>query len=249
MDATEAWKQAESYLKELRSALKEPTSEDGDLEARYERLRPLNEMLLEALRVLRGTSYSASAQIKSWDDAQSPNTFLRKINFNTWLGEPTEEDFWDRLGTLTPERYFHRLQEAQCFVTAAELPEDLETLFDEAKRCYALGMSNSVACLCRAILERTVRDICLRTERIPESRFNLRRDDPEYPHFHRMLDRAGASGSFRERVADHHRLLCGFVHAERTACPADSFYVLNHCVTLVAQLYRINRNHSAFCHS
>ncbi len=65
-----------------------------------------------------------------------------------------------------PTGYIERLIKIGALVLGIAIPKELESIVDEARRCYAFQQYIAVYSLCRTILETSMRDICLRAGKI-----------------------------------------------------------------------------------
>ena len=241
MSPTEAMKAVKETLVALKRE-RDSLQGDDDLIPWLDRLAPLHERLFAAVRELRDTKIGASKSVENWAEANDLKRFLEKFNFDAWLEPAKDEDFWDEMFPVTVQRYFDDLLEASCFINDAYPPPEFVNLLNEAKQCYALRKFNAVCCLCRAVLEKTVRDISIRTGRISEERFNLSVDDDNYPRFFVCLKATRARESLWQATYGLYDELCGVVHGSREATRSNAHDALDRAVAVVTQLYQLNRH-------
>jgi hypothetical protein len=110
-------------------------------------------------------------------------------------------------------------------------------MLEEAQAGLASGQTSAVCALCSAIVEVTVRDICVRRELLPKGQSRLS-DLEEIPFA--TLCRKVASGRRLGHLVDIHREATALLHGKKLMDSDGAQWLFDETLRLVQDLYRAN---------
>lgn len=146
-------------------------------------------------------------------------------------------DFIYKLGAPA-DQYLNYLRTSSV-VAAAEIPERIRELLEEARICFAVGQGNAVIALGRMILEFTITDIGVRIGRFPEPD-SLQDFYRAYPPYERADTILGSRGPRRETYRRLYDAGSETIHSSRESSGNPPLQFLEDVIAFVNNEYAIN---------
>jgi|GEM_PF-3365924 len=171
----------------------------------------------EALRTLQDEDHEARDPNELHDGAA--------WNFIYKLGDPADQ-------------YLNYIRTSSV-VAAAEIPERIRELLEEARICFAVGQGNAVMALGRMILEFAITDIGVRIGRFPEPD-SLQDFYKAYPPYERADTILGSGGPRRDKFRRLYDAGSKTIHSSRDSSKNLPLHFLEEVIAFVNAEYAIN---------
>ncbi len=153
---------------------------------------------------------------------------------------------FDELGELGEElfsswfshyEYVSGLAELRPLVVQGAVSEAVSRLVTQVKDCYAFQQYDAAYGLCRAVIEASVRDICVRRQLLP----NLGENVILFEKYQwGELRRKVSSGELCERLQRLYAALCEVLHARKTVTKDEARHAFEETLQVVERLYMTN---------
>jgi hypothetical protein len=158
------------------------------------------------------------------------------------LEEFTEEEL-ERLGSelfyswFSHYEYITGLAELRPLVVSGSVGESVYRLVRQVKDCYAFQQYDAAYGMCRAVIEASVRDICVRRQLFP----NLGDNVVLFEEFKwsQLRDKV-SSGPLRERLRCLYSDLCAVLHARKSVEKGEARRAFEETLKVVEELYTAN---------
>lgn len=158
--------------------------------------------------------------------------------------EETSSEFSeDELETLGSElfyswfshyEYISGLAELRPLAVSGSVSESVSRLVRQVKDCYAFQQYDAAYGLCRAVIEASVRDICVRRQLFPDLGENVVLF--EKFNWSQLRDKV-SSGPLRERLTRLYSDLCAVLHARKTVSKDEARHAFEETLQVVEELY------------
>ncbi|MGH7596496.1 MAG: hypothetical protein ACREOI_09090 [bacterium] len=180
----------------------------------------------------------ADLVIRSFEQTTKTKLDLETRDWNE-LYEIASNELFSWFG---PTEYIERLIEIGALVLGINIPKELESIVEEARRCYAFEQYIAVYSLCRTILESAMRDICLRIgkiEKIEDTKIFYEKYRPK------ILIKFVSNGDseLKERVKKlYYERLSAIVHGLKLSDTNGVQSAFKETIIMVQELYQKNQN-------
>jgi hypothetical protein len=168
---------------------------------------------------------------------------IRQLHSASGAEEPPSEFSDDELEALGSElfyswfshyEYISGLAELRPLAVNGSVGESVSRLVRQVKDCYAFQQYDAAFGLCRAVIEASVRDICVRRRLFPELGENVVLFE-EFK-WSQLRDKV-SSGPLREQLRRLYSDLCAVLHARRTVAKDEARRAFEETLQIVEQLY------------
>jgi hypothetical protein len=158
------------------------------------------------------------------------------------LEEFAEEDL-EELGSelfyswFSHYEYIAGLAELRPLIVGGSVGESVSRLVRQVKDCYAFQQYDAAYGMCRAVIEASVRDICVRRQLFPDLGDNVVLFE-EFK-WSQLRDKV-SSGPLRERLRCLYSRLCAVLHARKSVAKDEARRAFEETLQVVEQLYAAN---------
>ena len=130
--------------------------------------------------------------------------------------------------------YIAGLAELRPLIVRGSVAETVSRLVRQVKDCYAFQQYDAAYCLCRTVIEASVRDICVRRQLFPDVGDNVVLFE-EFK-WSQLRDRV-STGPLRERLKTLYSELCALLHARKTVTREEARRAFEETLQVVEELY------------
>ncbi|TAN03392.1 MAG: hypothetical protein EPN36_12545 [Rhodanobacteraceae bacterium] len=133
--------------------------------------------------------------------------------------------------------YISGLAELRPLVIHGAVSEAVSRLVRQVKDCYAFQQYDAAYGLCRAVIEASVRDICVRRQLFPDLGENvILFEEFKWGELRRKV----SSGDLSKRLQHLYADLCAVLHARKTVTKEEAREAFEETLQVVEQLYMTN---------
>ena len=133
--------------------------------------------------------------------------------------------------------YIAGLAELRPLAVSASVAESVSRLVRQVKDCYAFQQYDAAYGLCRAVIEASVRDICVKRKLFPELGDNVILFE-EFK-WSQLRDKV-STGDLRERLRLLYSELCTVLHARKSVGKSEALHAFEETLQVVEHLYAAN---------